>query len=112
MNVELVFRRELYNKEYDIIFNGNTVGRILFREYKKSINIESISIDTQYQRRGTGSKTIRQLLKSYSTICGCSSPMAIDFWKKLGAEFEYEITESMVYKLLDMGEYPPFMINQ
>lgn len=111
MLVELVFKEEGYNKHYDIISDKEVAGSILFRESANCISIESISLDLEYQRKGIGKTLISELLKKYSAIYGCSSPCAIGFWKKLGAEFEYDVNEDMVYELLDMGEYPPFCIS-
>lgn len=110
MEINLVLTAEDYNKHFDIIVENQKIGRILFREGQSWINIESINIDTDYQKKGIGKTLIKELLLKYGAIYGCSSPLAIGFWEKLGAKFEYKVTERMVYHLLDIGEYPPFEI--
>ena len=110
MKVNLIQTSEDYNKHFNIIVDNTIIGYISFRENKNSINIESINININHRRKGIGSILIKQLLKEYKTIHGFSSPLSIGFWKNVGAEFEYDITDEMVNDLMDMGEYPPFII--
>lgn len=112
MAIDLKLKGESYAKQYDILDNNINVGYISLRENDDtSVSVESIFIHINYQKQGIGRKVINKLKENYSFIYGASSPMAIDFWKKVGAEFEYPIINEMIYTLLNMGEYPPFMIK-
>lgn len=110
MDIKFNFINEAYSKEYDIIYNNLTVGKLFLFGSGNVVNIESIHINKFYQRKGIGREVINKLKEEYSIIAGCSSPFAINFWLKVGAEFEYEVNEDMIYELVNMGEYPPFSI--
>ncbi|MGU8989340.1 GNAT family N-acetyltransferase [Clostridium perfringens] len=111
MKIKFVFVDKGYNKHFDIVLNNKIVGWVLFREVKHSIFIESINLYFEHRGKGIGTVVVKQLLSKYKLICGCSSPLSVGFWKKVGAEFEYDITKEMIDYLMDIGEYPPFSIS-
>ena len=112
MAIDLKLIGESYAKLYDILENNIKVGYILLKENNnKSITIESLSVDIKHQRKGIGREVVNKLKEKHSFIHGASSPMAINFWKKVDAEFEYYVNDDMVYQLLNIGEYPPFIIK-
>lgn len=111
MDIKLLLDNENYNKESKIIANGEFVGRVAYRADNESLIIDSIYIHQMYREKGIGKAIINKLLSGYKFIYGCSSPLAIGFWIKLGAKFEYDVSEDMIPRLLDIGEYPPFKIE-
>lgn len=111
MLIEFIFNKESYTKDFFILCNEKVVGKLSIRE-DVIVCIESIFIHDNFQRKGIGKAVVEKLLKQYPSIHGCSSPLAIGFWQKVGAEFEYPVSEDMVDELFDMGEYPPFIIQR
>lgn len=110
MLIEFIFESECYSKHFKILCNNEEVGKISIRE-DVMVCIESIFLYDNFQKKGIGRAIVEKLLEKYPSIHGCSSPLAIDFWKKVGAEFEYPVSEDMIDELLDIGEYPPFIIQ-
>lgn len=110
MLIEFMFERECYSKHFIILCDKKEVGKISIRD-DDIVCIESIFIYDNFQRKGIGRAVVEKLLEKYSSIHGCSSPLAIGFWKKVGAEFEYPVLDEIIYELFDMGEYPPFIIQ-
>lgn len=113
MDIKLHFVSKRYSKEYDILYKNMSVGTIFLYEDDSMVRIESLHIEKKYRNKGIGKMVINKLKEDYSVISGCSSPFAIKFWLKVGAEFEYElndINKDIIYELLAMGEYPAFSI--
>lgn len=110
MLIEFIFEKECYSKHFNILCDKKEVGKISIRE-EDIVCIESIFIYDEFQHKGIGRAVVSKLLENYSSIHGCSSPLAIGFWKKVGAEFEYPVEDEIIYELLDMGEFPPFIVN-
>lgn len=91
--------------------NGKEVGVIELETKGSQVVVESLMIDFHLTRQGIGTAVVALLKERYTQISGCSSPLALNFWKKVGAEFEYEVNDEMVEYLLDIDEYPPFRIK-
>ena len=99
-------------KGNQILLNNLLVGTIDLNVYTADIVVvESFQLCHAYKRQGIGTAVINLLKREYTTITGCSSPLAVEFWKKVGAEFEYPVEAEHIEGLLEMGEYPPFIIK-
>jgi len=95
---------------YSIYQYEQLVGRFSLTEYSDRVHIESFLIFSNYRKKGLGKRCIQYLKSKYPVITGESSPFAINFWRKVGAEFDYEVNDEMIDYLMDIGEYPGFMI--
>ena len=95
---------------YSIYHQEQLVGELSLTEYSDSVHIDTFLIFSNYRRHGFGRQVINYLKKKYHVIKGESSPFAIKFWEKVGAEFDYEVNDEMIDYLMDIGEYPGFII--
>lgn len=112
MSLKLVFLSEDYSKHFEILNNDKVIGNVSIREIdNNSVCIESIDFLIEYRKKGFGANLILDLLSRYEYIIGCANPLSIGFWKKVGAEFEYPVSEDIIDELMDIGEYPPFKIK-
>ena len=113
MNIKLKINSQSYNNNYDILLDNKTIGWISYREVShNSINISSINIDYKYRKMGIGTTIINNLLEQYEYIFGTSSPLAIQFWIKQNAIFEYDVINTPIDNLLNMNEFPTFFIKK
>lgn len=112
MSLRLTFVSEDYNKHFKVLNNDVVIGNISIREVENNIVcVESLSFYLEHRNKGFGRKIILYLLSKYDCVFGCANPLSIGFWKKIGAEFEYFVSEDMINMLMDIGEYPPFKIK-
>lgn len=112
LKMKLSFISEDYSKHFKIISNNEIIGNISIREIDdNAVCIESINFFLEYRRKMFGTNLILDLLSRYEYIIGCANPLSIVFWKKVGAEFEYPVSEEMIDRLMDTGEYPSFKIK-
>lgn len=98
---ELTFPKFWFSDESDIsdvdaiFINGTLVGFIEFHieNYKNGrryVNIAMFEILNKYRGRGFGRLIVSELFKQFRlvTLYGESANIAIQFWYKLGADFE------------------------
>lgn len=112
MSLELIFVSEDYSKHFKIINNNKAIGNVSIREIDdNSVCIESINFFLEYRKKGFGTNLILDLSSRYKYIIGCANPLSIGFWKKVGANFEYPVSEDMIDRLMDIGEYPSVKIK-
>lgn len=111
MAIEFCIINKGYNHNYSIKHCNKDIGRISLREYRDIVYIESIFIYQSEQKKGYGKKAIDKLKLQYSYIYGCSSPLSIGFWLKMGAIFDYNVDKNTINKLMNMGEFPAFFIK-
>lgn len=72
--------------------NDEVVGLIDYRVYNSYIEIMYITIRPSYRKHNYATKVIKIIKNLYKDkeIRGCSLPgAAMEFWKSLGAEFDY-----------------------
>ena len=98
------FVHDWFGESNAILVNGELVGIIIY-EVNKNIEINRIAIEPEYRRQGIGAKVIEHLmnLHPYKNVVGMAEPdrVAVGFWKKLGAELDFE----------NADWYIPFILN-
>lgn len=78
--------------EYDafwVVYNNSKVGYILIKRTSNPIYIRQFYIIPEFQRKGLGSETIRQIKKQYNvSILDVEvmiwNEVGFNFWKKIG----------------------------
>lgn len=110
MDLRLELKKSGCFNTYSILLKEKIIGQICLTEHRDSVHIDSILIEQNYRKNGFGSQIVKYLKNQYSVIRGESSPFAINFWRKMGAEFDYEVHDDMLDYLMDIGEYPGFTI--
>lgn len=74
-------------------------------------HIDYIYVFEEYRFNGIGREVIKILLQSYD-LHGWSVPTALQFWKKVGAQFKKKIeTEEDLKHYLETDEYLEFILN-
>lgn len=93
------FKLEFNENSYIINLNGERVGVLEYTIYEDSLHLAYISVESKYRRQGIGRRVIGLLMEEYGDILGDCSPnqISIDFWSKLGAEFEEDIEDYNLY---------------
>lgn len=73
-----------------IMYNNEIAGMIDYNVHDERIHIRYITVSDQYKRKGIARKIIEMIMKDNpgKYIYGDSLPGAIEFWKKMGAEFD------------------------
>ena len=110
MDLRLELEKSGCFNTYSILLKEKSIGQISLTEYRDSIHIDSILIEQNYRKNGFGRQVVKHLKSKHKVITGESSPFAINFWKKVGAKFHYEVNDEMIDFLMDIGEYPGFII--